>query len=63
MMLDAIRLAQQAVAPSPGDRMEYVIAGETNLMGFAELSNMEKLRGCSRPLRSSETYCICWIKA
>ena len=23
--------------------MEYVIAGETNLMGFAELSNVEKL--------------------
>jgi heat-inducible transcriptional repressor len=45
MMLDAIRLAQQAVgAPPPGDRMEYVIAGETNLMGFAELSNVEKLR-------------------
>jgi heat-inducible transcriptional repressor len=45
MMMDAIRLAQQAVAapPSP-DRMEYVMAGETNLMGFAELSNVEKLR-------------------
>ncbi len=24
--------------------MEYVIAGETNLMGFAELSDVEKLR-------------------
>jgi heat-inducible transcriptional repressor len=45
MMMDAIRLAQQAVAPAPSvDRMEYVIAGETNLMGFAELSNIEKLR-------------------
>jgi heat-inducible transcriptional repressor len=45
MMLDAIRLAQQVVAlpPSTG-RMEYVIAGETNLMSFAELSNVEKLR-------------------
>ena len=44
-MLDAVRLAQQAVAPTESsDRMEYVIAGETNLMGFAELSNVEKLR-------------------
>jgi heat-inducible transcriptional repressor len=45
MMLDAIRLAQQAMSPgAPGGRMEYVIAGETNLMGFAELSNVDKLR-------------------
>jgi heat-inducible transcriptional repressor len=45
MMLDAIRLAQQAMSPgAPSGRMEYVIAGETNLMGFAELSNVEKLR-------------------
>jgi len=44
-MIDAVRLAQQAVAPTePAQRMEYVIAGETNLMGFAELSNVEKLR-------------------
>ncbi|HEX2585048.1 MAG TPA: heat-inducible transcriptional repressor HrcA, partial [Steroidobacteraceae bacterium] len=44
-MLDAVMLAQQAVAPTdPSPRMEYVIAGETNLMGFAELSNVEKLR-------------------
>jgi len=44
-MLDAIRLAQQAVRHTPdSERMEYVIAGETNLMEFAELSNVEKLR-------------------
>ncbi len=44
-MIDAVRLAQQVVAPEASDgRMEYVIAGETNLMGFAELSNVEKLR-------------------
>ncbi len=44
-MLDAIMLAQQAVAPTdPTASMQYVIAGETNLMGFAELSNVEKLR-------------------
>jgi heat-inducible transcriptional repressor len=46
LMVDAIRLAQQAVeAPVSGPgRMEYVMAGETNLMEFAELSNVEKLR-------------------
>jgi len=45
MMLDAIKLAQQAVSSAPeNDRVEYVMAGETNLMGFAELSDVEKLR-------------------
>lgn len=45
VMLDAIRLAQQAIdVPPAGGRMEYVIAGETNLMEFAELSNVDKLR-------------------
>ena len=45
MMLDAIHLAQQVVnVPVGSGRMEYVIAGETNLMNFAELSNVEKLR-------------------
>jgi len=45
MMLNAIHLAQQVVSVPPiTGRMEYVIAGETNLMGFAELSNVEKLR-------------------
>ena len=45
LMMDAIRLAQQAITePASSARMEYVMAGETNLMGFAELSNVEKLR-------------------
>ena len=47
LMQDAITLAQHMFAQTglgaePGD---VVIAGETNLMGFAELSNVEKLRG------------------
>src|SRR5687768_11420730 len=45
VMLDAIHLAQHVVGmPATGGRMEYVMAGETNLMNFAELSNVEKLR-------------------
>lgn len=45
MMMDAIRLAQQVVdMPAAGGQMEYVMAGETNLMEFAELSNVDKLR-------------------
>jgi heat-inducible transcriptional repressor len=44
LMLDAIQMAQRVV--DSGQRAEhgYVIAGETNLMNFAELSNVEKLR-------------------
>jgi len=44
-MLDAIHLAQHAMGqPVAPGRVEYVIAGETNLMGFAEMSNVEKLK-------------------
>jgi heat-inducible transcriptional repressor len=44
LMLDAIMLAQKAVDAPVAGKMEYVMAGETNLMDFAELSNVEKLR-------------------
>jgi heat-inducible transcriptional repressor len=45
LMLDAIKVAQQVVGESDTQvGPEYVIAGETNLMEFAELSNVEKLR-------------------
>ena len=44
-MLDAINLARQVVAkPIEVGKVEYVMAGETNLMGFAELSNVDKLK-------------------
>ena len=44
-MLDAIKVAQQMVDDGDaGWDAEYVIAGETNLMEFAELSNVDKLR-------------------
>jgi heat-inducible transcriptional repressor len=45
LMLDAITMAQQMFDPRGEDvPVEVVIAGETNLMGFQELSNVEKLR-------------------
>ena len=45
LMRDAIHVAQQAVGEGRRpEQPEYVIAGETNLMEFAELSNVEKLR-------------------
>ncbi len=47
LMLDAISMAQQVFgvsAPSGETPADVVIAGETNLMGFAELSNVEKLK-------------------
>jgi heat-inducible transcriptional repressor len=44
LMRDAIILARQMVGPATPEAPEYVIAGETNLMEFAELSNVDKLR-------------------
>ena len=44
LMRDAIQVAQKVFDTTPSDRVEYVIAGETNLMGFAELSNVDRLR-------------------
>src|SRR5712675_1085228 len=44
LMLDAIQVAQKVFDTKTDERVEYVIAGETNLMGFAELSNVDKLR-------------------
>ncbi|MFO7276927.1 MAG: heat-inducible transcriptional repressor HrcA [Pseudomonadota bacterium] len=44
IMLDAISVAQQVFEKQEEEQLEYVIAGETNLMGVAELSSVEKLR-------------------
>jgi heat-inducible transcriptional repressor len=45
IMLDAITVAQQVFnAADPGEQREYVIAGETNLMGVGELSSVERLK-------------------
>jgi heat-inducible transcriptional repressor len=44
IMLDAISVAQRFFDAETRERVEYVIAGETNLMGVAELSSVEKLR-------------------
>ncbi len=45
IMLDAISVAQQVFEQGESEEpLEYVIKGETNLMGVAELSNVEKLR-------------------
>jgi heat-inducible transcriptional repressor len=46
IMVDAITVAQKVfeVDPQTDDRMEYVIAGETNLMGVAELTSVDRLR-------------------
>ncbi|MEO6081026.1 MAG: heat-inducible transcriptional repressor HrcA [Steroidobacteraceae bacterium] len=44
-MVDTISVAQQLLGGEPRrNDMELVIAGETKLMGFAELSSVEKLR-------------------
>lgn len=42
-MLDAVQMAKLALDPGKSDE-DYVLSGETNLMGFSELSNMERLK-------------------
>jgi heat-inducible transcriptional repressor len=44
IMLDAISVAQQVFDAGGEGQLEYVIKGETNLMGVAELTSVEKLR-------------------
>jgi heat-inducible transcriptional repressor len=44
LMQDAIQVAQKVFETKTEGQVEYVIAGETNLMGFAELSNVARLR-------------------
>jgi heat-inducible transcriptional repressor len=41
-MIDAVTMAQQTFAQQPKD--DYVLTGETNLMGFSELSDMDRLK-------------------
>ncbi len=41
-MIDAINMAQLTFAQQPKD--DYVLSGETNLMGFSELSDMDRLK-------------------
>lgn len=41
-MLDAVNMAQLTFAQQPKD--DYVLSGETNLMGFSELADMECLK-------------------
>jgi heat-inducible transcriptional repressor len=45
MMLGAISMARQAFETPDEAGQAFVLAGETNLMQFAELSNVERLRG------------------
>jgi heat-inducible transcriptional repressor len=43
MMQTVIEMADQAFQQEPSME-DYILAGQTNLMGFAELADMEKLR-------------------
>ncbi|MDD1612828.1 MAG: heat-inducible transcriptional repressor HrcA [Methylococcaceae bacterium] len=43
LMVDAIRMAQLAFEPN-GNKEDFVLSGETNLMGFSELSDHDRLR-------------------
>lgn len=41
-MIDAVNMAQLTFSEQPED--DYVLSGETNLMGFSELSDVDRLR-------------------
>ncbi|MEL7312267.1 MAG: heat-inducible transcriptional repressor HrcA [Pseudomonadota bacterium] len=43
-MIDVVSMAQSALDTDTPAQAEYIMAGETNLMGFSELSDVEKLR-------------------
>ncbi|OQK17632.1 HrcA family transcriptional regulator [Methyloprofundus sedimenti] len=43
-MLDAINMAQLAFS-NDEKKEDYILSGETNLMGFSELSDMDRLKG------------------
>ncbi len=42
LMVEALGMAEQAI--DPNQKKDYVLAGETNLMGFQELSRVETLK-------------------
>jgi heat-inducible transcriptional repressor len=44
LMTSAIAVAQELFSDGDGDGEDFVMAGETNLMTFAELSSVEKLK-------------------
>ncbi len=44
MMQAAIEMADKIFLPQEGEQGDYVIAGQTNLMGAGDLSHVEKLR-------------------
>lgn len=44
LMLDAISMAQEVTQGQAAGGLEYIVAGETNLMGAAQLTSVEKLK-------------------
>lgn len=44
LMQTTIELAQRAMEPGEGASGDYVLSGQTNLMGMAELTDLDKLR-------------------
>jgi len=45
MMVAAVEMATQAFAEEPDSDGDYLLAGQTNLMGYAEMADVERLRG------------------
>lgn len=52
MILNALSMAEQVFDPDqPGVRDDYVLAGQTNLMGFQEFASVERLRALFESLQ------------
>ena len=44
LMADEIQIASAALSPEESDQKAYILAGQTNLMDIADLSDVDKLR-------------------
>ena len=55
LMVEAIEMAQQ-VFPEAEPEPEFVVAGETNLMGLDELADVETLEGLVRGVRTAARH-------
>ena len=62
LMIEAIEMAHQ-VFPDSEPEPEFVMAGETNLMGLEALADVETLKGLFEAFGGSATSCICSTRA
>ncbi len=62
LMVEAIEMAQR-VFPEAEPEREFVVAGETNLMSFGQVADVETLKGLFDTADGSAISCICSTRA